>query len=133
MNFLKLPRALSIIIINHVNDHSPEEACGLLAGVDHQVSLVIPVTNQLHSPVKYYMVPVELLRALETIESKELSLLGIFHSHPNGPSTPSPTDIREFLYPGVVTIICYPEENDWRIKGFMIENNGFSEVEMRIG
>jgi proteasome lid subunit RPN8/RPN11 len=76
------------------------------------------------------MDPMELYQALEKIETSSLNLLGIFHSHPEGPSRPSETDIKEFLYPGIATIICYPELNVWQMKAFLIEKNRYTEIKL---
>lgn len=132
MDKLIIPIEISNKVLNHVNGKFPEESCGLLAGHGNKVTIEIPITNQLHSPIKYFMDPMELYRALENIETLNLELLGIFHSHPKGPPHPSDTDINEFLYPGVATIICYPESNNWKMKAFLIENNCYTEIELAV-
>ncbi|MDO9088171.1 MAG: M67 family metallopeptidase [Anaerolineaceae bacterium] len=132
MDEIYLPRKYFKRILQYVGDYLPEESCGLLAGNNNQVTMIIFVTNQLHSPVKYYMDPMELYKALEAIDEENLELVGIFHSHPKGPSRPSETDIKEFLYPGTATLICFPDGNEWFIKAFMIENNHYSEMDLRI-
>ncbi len=78
--------------------HVPLEACGLLAGRNGSVKKVLPVRNQAQSPVRFVMDPYEQLQAFEWIDSQELELVGIFHSHPAGPETVSATDIREAAY-----------------------------------
>ena len=60
----------------------------------------------------------------------QLDLLAIFHSHPEGPFRPSETDVKEFLYPGVATIICSPINENWMLKSFMIENDHYHEIEL---
>jgi proteasome lid subunit RPN8/RPN11 len=132
MDEIYLPKKFLKRILQYVVDNLPEESCGLLAGSNNQVTMTIFVTNQLHSPVKYYMDPMELFKALETIDEKNLELVGIFHSHPKGQSRPSETDIKEFLYPGTATLICFPDGNEWFIKAFMIENNLYSEIGLKI-
>ncbi len=130
MDRLIVPVEISRKVLEHVNEKFPEESCGLLAGFNNKVTIEIPIANQLHSPIKYYMDPLELYKALEKIETLQLDLLGIFHSHPKGPPKPSETDIKEFLYPGVATIICYLESNEWKMKAFLIENRCHTEIEL---
>lgn len=132
MDKLFIPVEISKKILDYVMEKFPEEACGLLAGIDKIVGIEFLITNQLHSPVKYSMDPMELYMALEKIEATHLDLLGIFHSHPLGPSIPSETDIKEFLYPGVVTIICFPISNVWNMKGFLVENDWYTEIELEV-
>jgi len=132
MDNLKIPAKITRQMLSHVNLNLPEEACGLLAGLNDLVEINIPITNQLHSATRYFMEPLELFHALEKIDAGNLSLLGIYHSHPKGPSHPSETDIKDFLYPGVASIICYYEANKWKINGFLIEDGYFQEIELKI-
>lgn len=132
MDKIIIPSGISKNVLEYVIEKIPEESCGLLAGLDNKVTIAIPITNQLHSPIKYFMDPVELFKALEKFETLKLDLIGIFHSHPKGPPKPSETDIKEFLYPGVATIICFSETNKWKMKAFQIENESYIEIELLI-
>ncbi len=118
-------------MVAHVDLHAPLEACGLLAGRDSKVETVIEVTNQAQSPVRYVMDPIEQLNAFEWIESNGLELIGIFHSHPSGPETVSPTDVAEAAY-AVVYVILSRKNGGWAPRGFWIENDGFREVSLEI-
>lgn len=118
-------------MIAHVESHAPLEACGLLAGKNSTVESVLKVTNQAQSPVRYVMDPIEQLHAFEWIESNELDLLGIFHSHPTGPETVSPTDIAEAAY-DVVYIILSRVDGGWRARGFWIEDDTYREVALQV-
>ncbi len=129
MYVLIIPDILQKEMIDHVSKTFPEEGCGLLFGKDQQVENVFPVTNQLHSPVRFYMNPVELVNAFEFMDSSGLSLLGIFHSHPTGPQTPSETDIKEFNYPGVASIILVPNGKfGWTFRVFEIKDDIYQEI-----
>lgn len=118
-------------MIAHVESQLPLEACGLLAGRGSSVESVLMVTNQAQSPVRYVMDPIEQLHAFEWIESQGLDLLGIFHSHPTGPETVSPTDIAEAAY-DVVYVIVSHVDGAWHMRGFWIENNRYEEVALQI-
>jgi len=107
------------------------EACGLLAGRDDLVEEVIAIQNQAQSPLRFVMEPYEQLQAFEWIESNHLDLLGIFHSHPNGPETVSETDIAEAAYE-VIQVIWAPGQAGWQARGFWIENGGATEVSLEI-
>ncbi len=118
-------------IIKHVDIHAPLESCGLLAGKNDRVEKVLFVQNQAQSPVRFVMEPYEQLRAFEWIESNHLDLLGIFHSHPAGPETASPTDIAEAAY-AVVHVICSGKDGNWKLRGFWIENGEAVETALEI-
>jgi len=114
-----------------VNRLAPLEACGLLAGINRRVEMSIGVRNADQSPVRFHMEPLEQWRAFQRIESAGMELLGIYHSHPDGPDRPSPTDIAEAMYP-VVQIIWYRQEGKWRARGFRIEAVKVREVALEL-
>jgi proteasome lid subunit RPN8/RPN11 len=118
-------------MITHVDSHAPLEACGLLAGLNSKVETVLEVTNQAQSAVRFVMDPIEQLHAFEWIESNGLELIGIFHSHPTGPETVSPTDIADAAY-AVAHVILARVDDSWRARGFWIKDGAFSEVTLQI-
>jgi len=114
-------------ILDHLESEVPLEACGLLAGKNDRVEKVLIVRNQAQTPVRFVMDPYEQLKAFDWIDSNGLDLLGIFHSHPAGPETASVTDIAEAAYE-VVHVICSRRDNQWKMRGFWIENGRAMEV-----
>jgi len=118
-------------IIDYLNEHLPFEACGLLAGKSSSVEKILFVQNQAQSPVRFVMDPTEQLKAFDWIESHEMELLGIFHSHPSGPETVSATDIAEATYE-VVHVVCSKANNEWKLRGFWIEDKKFEEVTLQL-
>lgn len=131
MHPLYLTKEQLQIMIDHVNAEAPLEACGLLAGIDSSVEKIFLVQNQAHSPIRYVMNPQEQLNAFAWIESHRMNLLGIFHSHPTGPETVSPTDIDEAAYE-VIQVILSRMDAGWRARGFWIKDNDYSEIELRV-
>lgn len=124
---LSLRREHIHAIVDHVNLHAPLEACGLLAGKNDTVEHVLFVTNQAQSPARFVMEPYEQLQAFDWIDSNGLDLLGIFHSHPAGPETASPTDIAEAAYE-VIHVICSRRDGWWQLRGFWIADGKALEV-----
>ena len=118
-------------MIHHIQEQAPLEACGLLAGKNDRVEKVILVWNRAQSPVRFVMDPYEQLQAFEWIDSHALELIGIFHSHPAGPETPSVTDIAEAAYE-VVQIICSRPNGNWQSRAFWLENGQWSEIALLI-
>ena len=131
MNSLSLTKEQLQRMIAHVEANLPLEACGLLAGRDSTVETVIEVTNQAQSPIRYVMDPIEQLNAFEWIESQGLDLVGIFHSHPTGPETVSPTDIAQAAYE-VVYVILARAGDAWNVRGFWIADGTYHEVPLRV-
>ena len=104
---------------------APQEACGLIAGLIqgevYQALEVIPATNQLNSPVRFRIEPLELLQAFNHIEANGWELVAIYHSHPNGPEHPSETDLAEAYYPDALTLIWSPAGGGWQGRAFMLQ------------
>ncbi|MCK5314161.1 MAG: M67 family metallopeptidase [Anaerolineales bacterium] len=111
---------------------APEEACGLLAGQNNRILFITPVINELHSPIRFRMDPVEQLKTFQMFEERGWEMLGIYHSHPNGPAIPSLTDIAEAYYPDAIHLIWSLTADNWTCRGFRISNGKVSEVLLRI-
>jgi proteasome lid subunit RPN8/RPN11 len=94
-------------IVEHCRRELPNEACGILGGRGGRVEGVHPVKSSSTSPVRYVMDPDEQFRALDAISCAGRELVGIYHSHPDGPATPSSIDLEEALWPGT-TLPNYP-------------------------
>ncbi len=114
----------------------PEEACGILAGLikdnRYVVKEVLPITNALHSRTRFRMDAPQQVEAFNYLEAHDLALVGIFHSHPDGPAYPSPTDIAEAFYDECVHLIWSPGKEGWQCHGFLIQAGGYKEIPVRI-
>jgi len=115
-----------------VDQRAPEEACGFVAGKSGVTRKVIPVTNALHSPVRFRMEPRQQLDGMLEIDRQDWDLAAIYHSHPHGPPHPSPTDLAEAAYPQVVNLIWFKEDSRWQCRGFIINKQKFWEIPLRI-
>ena len=115
----------------HVSRRLPNEACGLLAGKGAQVRFTRGIPNTERSPVRFRMAPMAQWRAFQKIESAELDLIGIYHSHPKGPDAPSPTDIAEALYP-VAQVIWFRVNGSWLARAFNIHAGKVTEISLEI-
>lgn len=115
----------------HVAAQAPIEACGLLAGKQDTVENVLKVVNADQSPVRFRMDAQEQYNAFMWMDANGLDLVGIFHSHPAGPETVSPTDIAEAAYE-VVHVIWSLTEGTWSARGFWIEKGEVNEVALQV-
>ena len=113
----------------HVSRRAPLEACGLLAGKNDRAEMTFGVPNADRSPVRFRMEPRAQWRAFQRIESAGLDLVGIYHSHPNGPDRPSPTDIAESMYP-VAQVIWFRVDGEWRARGFQVKGGKAAEISL---
>jgi [CysO sulfur-carrier protein]-S-L-cysteine hydrolase len=111
----------------HVSRLFPLEACGLLAGKNERVEMSFGIPNAAQSAVRFRMDAIAQWRAFQRMESAGLDLLGIYHSHPNGPDHPSETDIAESMYPAA-QIILYKVKGRWKARAFRIEDGKANEI-----
>src|SRR5512141_1486608 len=117
-------------MLAHISRCLPEEACGLLVGEHEIVKEVYPITNRLHSATRFEMEPKEQLEAFKHIDNSHLELVGIFHSHPDGPVHPSETDIRSYAYPDVAYLIWSKLGGIWRVSGFTINADSYIGIDL---
>jgi [CysO sulfur-carrier protein]-S-L-cysteine hydrolase len=128
---LILEQAHYLAMIRHARRCAPLEACGLLAGKGEQVLVTLGIPNAERSPVRFSMEPRAQWRAFQRFENAGLELLGIYHSHPNGPAFPSTTDIALALYPVTQVILCRAA-GKWSARAFLLQTSEVSELTLEI-
>lgn len=130
---MRLPKRFADQIVTQSREEYPNEACGLLAGANGEVSALFRMTNAERSPVIYRMEPKEQLRVFNEIEEQGLELVGIYHSHTRSPAYPSATDVNLAYYPEAVYLICSLADADRPdLRGFRIIDGRVSEVELEV-
>jgi proteasome lid subunit RPN8/RPN11 len=108
------------------------ECCGLLAGRDGVVSLVLPARNALASATAFEIAPLELFALFRRIRAEGLELLGIYHSHPRGDNWPSARDIAGAFYPSAAYFIVSPLLDAPRpVRAFRIRDGYVSELTLQ--
>jgi proteasome lid subunit RPN8/RPN11 len=127
---LNLRRIHWQMMLDDITERKSEEACGLVAGVDQTSLEVFPVTNILHSPVRYRMDPEQQLKCFNQIDENQWDLLAIYHSHPQGLHGPSPIDIADASYPGVIHLIWSQFNGKWNCRGYLIDKGLVEKVKI---
>lgn len=103
---LSLPAALRARLWAHARAEAPRECVGLLGGRAGSVLALYPLANVAPDPERAYRADaLELLRAFKAMRREYIDLVGIYHSHPHGPPTPSSEDVRLAQY-GVPYLIA---------------------------
>jgi proteasome lid subunit RPN8/RPN11 len=103
------PRHLAAIRRHGEADY-PAEACGLIGGTveeDRKVAVqLVPLANQqTDAPRRRYVIdPESFRRAQERLDRDGLDVIGVYHSHPDHPPTPSAFD-REHAWPWLSYVI----------------------------
>ena len=120
-------------MIAHAQAALPNEACGILGGHAGRVQTVYPGENVENSPVIYRMKPQDQLRAMHAIQLSGGDLLGIFHSHTNGSTIPSETDISQAHYPdSVYIILARPPNGAWKTFGYNITKGNIHKITLQV-
>jgi proteasome lid subunit RPN8/RPN11 len=128
-NTLILPARLATAIIEHAQAGWPEEVCGLVAGVADRATAFHPGRNISPTPADTYELDHETLARVIDFEDAGLELVAIYHSHPRGPETPSPTDVALAFYPDTVYLIISLATSELPLlRGFRITDKGEHEV-----
>jgi proteasome lid subunit RPN8/RPN11 len=81
----------------------PHEVCGVLLGrFGQQVEKVVEAQNrEAEMPkVRYQIDPAELYRIQRDAEAAGLDVVGYYHTHPDHPPRPSPTDLARAVATG---------------------------------
>lgn len=114
-------------ILEHAVAELPNEACGLIAGVEEDgvkaVKEVYLLTNIDASREHFSMDPREQLNAVKDMRAKGYRQFGNWHSHPESPSRPSEEDKKLAYDPEADYLILSLQDRDnpvlnaFRIKG----------------
>ena len=119
-------------IIVHARAGFPEEVCGIISGRDGVAVELHRGRNVSPLPRTTYELDVETLTKQIAFDDAGLMLAAIYHSHPAGPPTPSPTDIARAFYPDSVYIICSrADPAQPSLRGFRILDGTVREVILR--
>lgn len=112
--------------IDHAREGAPAEVCGVLGGdrgVRSHARTLRRAENVADVPrTEYRIDPTEQLALLEAVEASGEDVIGFYHSHPDGPAAPSPTDRRRATWTGRSYVIVvldgeYPYVGSWRWTG----------------
>lgn len=119
-------------ILTEAAKHYPHECCGLLAGSGDRITAAYPVDNvekdRRHD--RFVLDPIGYMEADRRAAEAGLSILGVYHSHPDHPARPSETD-RGHAAPweGYVWIIVSVVKGSVETWGaFIMENEQFRET-----
>ena len=130
---LAIDKTAYVIMLAHCQEIYPFEACGFLGGRDGRATVVTIVENAINSPVAYEMEPLQQLEAMLDMENNGLDLMAAYHSHPHGPSKPSPTDLAQAYYPDLPQIIISLRvRSEPSVRAFLLAPDAYQELKLQI-
>ncbi len=134
MEFVELPSHLVDELFARAKRSPKEEICGLLAGKGGRFTRCYPEMNIARNKrQRFEMEPEGQIDAFRKMRERGEVLLGIYHSHPNGPAHPSSIDLSRHEYLDVLYLVISLEGPVTpELRGFRIENGQAREVSIGI-
>jgi proteasome lid subunit RPN8/RPN11 len=133
--------SISSELLGQIHAHGeqayPEEGAGFLIGSDGRVESILPLDNAREAGARhnrFLITPEDYLQAELTADRLGLSLIGVFHSHPDHPNRPSEYD-REWAQPFFSYVITTVNQGravqsrSWRL---LEDRSKFSEEDILV-
>lgn len=122
---ITMPELLLAQMIGHARSATPNECCGLIAGVISDGVGVAKerfgVRNDADSPSAFWTNAEDMLSAFRQMRAENLELLAVYHSHPSGGPTPSKRDVDENTYgESVVHLIVGLTDRPAQVRGWWL-------------
>lgn len=126
-------------IIEHAKESYPNECCGIIIGSTMKGKVVLYVqqatnTNKERSKDRFIIDPREIFLMDREAKAQGAEIVGFYHSHPDHPDKPSPTD-REWGHLGYsYFIVSVMGGKDTSMKSWTLEDEGgeFKEEKIKI-
>ncbi len=128
-----IPAAVRDEIVAHARAGLPNEACGILAGLDDRVERFFPAESDEPSPYYYRIESRDQIRIMNAIDDAGLDLIGIYHSHTSSPAFPSRTDAEQAFWPDAVYVIVSLANAEADVRGYRIRDQEVTEEELVTG
>jgi proteasome lid subunit RPN8/RPN11 len=128
---LVLPDALRAQVSQEAIRAFPRECCGLIEGArdgETFAAIALHSTRNLASrDDRFEIDPAEQFRLLRTLRGSERSIIGCYHSHPNGRAEPSEHDLSgEAGFVWLIAAVTAPE--NVALAAFLSGNNAFAPL-----
>ena len=134
---LTISKELLVRINAHLEAAYPDEGAGFLLGEDDEVKEILTLPNAREDSARHNRFLIEAedyMKAEVRADSLTLSLIGVFHSHPDCPNVPSEYD-REWAQPFFSYIISRVDNGQtvshrsWRLQE---DRSKYDEEEIEI-
>jgi proteasome lid subunit RPN8/RPN11 len=135
---LVLNKDLMDKMVAHALDSYPLECCGFVFGCDQLDGRIITevhiVSNNQQGDQRrrFEIDPRDYLKAERYALEKEITLLGIYHSHPDHPAVPSKHDLKQAVPFFSYLILSTEEKQVKKITSWQLYHEQFEEEEIEI-
>ena len=120
-------------IVDHARAAAPNEACGILFGETgsdaSRITSAEPAANVAAHPTRAFEIdPAALLRAHREARGQGRTVVGWYHSHPNGIARPSAADAARAVEDGKLWLIAGVGEGATAGAGESVTSDGATKV-----
>lgn len=137
---IKIDKEVETQMKAHAVQSYPEECCGFLySRLDTDERIIVehqPVTNREETENKqrnYIISSDDYMEAEKYAEENQLSLAGIYHSHPDHPAIPSQKDLKRAMPFFTYLILSVKGGDNEELKAWTLNNEGkFDEETVEI-
>ena len=125
MKSIYFPLSIASRLLGDAQASPDVEICGIIAIDGKHNFYCYPVDNISITPnINFEMDPKQLIHCQKTLRDKNQSMVAIYHSHPNGNTQPSTTDIEQHEYYDLLYLIITPgSEGVMSLSGFSINED----------
>lgn len=127
---MKIRQAIFDQIVAHALDERPNECCGLLIGTVETIEDAVRARNVRRSATRFQVEPADHFAAIRRARSAKREVIGAYHSHPNGPSHPSETDLARLNDPTMFHVIVSLAHGTRTVRAFRIAEGNFTPLEL---
>ena len=120
---VRLPANVRRAVLQHARRDAPNECCGFLIGRARRVLFAASMRNTAARPRAQVRIDprehIALRRELRRL-SPALEIVGLYHSHPDGPREPSARDRRDAHYREWLYVIAIGASDKFRLRAYRI-------------
>ena len=127
---MKINKDVLDAMTHHALQAKPTESCGYLAGTDDYITHFYPMTNVDQSPEHFSFDPKEQFQVVKDARNNGLTLLSVYHSHPETPARLSEEDLRLLNDPKMVYIIVSLMTQEPDVKAYQIRKPDETTIEI---
>jgi proteasome lid subunit RPN8/RPN11 len=121
-------------ISKHAHETFPLEACGVIGGIGERAHQIVAIPNTADDPRHHFCLDEKkFIETLFGFERNGLTLIGIYHSHPNGDPIPSPIDIQQAAYPDTAYLIVGLRQGEPALAAWSMRGSAVNRAELTIG
>ena len=130
VEIIDIPDEAMQLMVDHALAWAPNEACGLIAGVDDVVMKTYQLVNADPAPDRFTLDPEEYFAASQDATAQGWEIIGLFHSHPEASPVPSRADIDGGGDPAWVNVIVGVEDGRIALRAYRYADDAASPVEI---